>query len=111
NAALHLIAARLGDHVHDAAGRTAELGIGAVGDHLELLDGFERDVDGRALSAHLLAKEAVVVISAVETDVVEHAALAREGDLIAVWPLHDADAGRQRHEVLELATENGRVAD
>ena len=52
----------------------------------------ERDVDGRALAAHLLAEEAVVVVAAVEADVVEDAALAGERDLVAVRPLHDAHA-------------------
>ena len=47
-------------------------------DHLELADRFERDVDGRALAAGLLAEEAVVVVAAVEADVVEDAALAGE---------------------------------
>ena len=56
-------------------------------DHLEFLDRFERDVDGGALAAHLLAEEAVVVVAAVEADVVEHAALAGEVDLVAVGPL------------------------
>ena len=72
------VGAGLGDDVDDAAGGAAELGGGAGGDHLELLDRVERDVDRRALAAHLLAEEAVVVVAAVEADVVEDAALAGE---------------------------------
>ena len=107
-AAVHLVRARLGDHVDHAAGGAAELRVRAGGDDLELLDGVERDVDGRALAAHLLAEEAVVVVAAVEADVVEDAALAGERDLVAVRPLHDADARGQRQQILELAAENRR---
>ena len=64
----------------------------AGGDDLELLDRVERDVDGRALAARLLAEEPVVVVAAVEADVVEDAALSGERDLVAVRSLHDADA-------------------
>ena len=80
-------------------------------DHLELLDRVERDVDRRALAAHLLAEEPVVVVAAVEADVVEDAALAGEGDLVAVGPLHDADARRERQQVLELAAQDRRRLD
>jgi hypothetical protein len=38
------------------------------------------------LTAELLAEEAVVVVAAIKTDVVEDSALAREIDLIAVGP-------------------------
>ena len=82
-----LVRARLGDDVDDAAGGAAEFGVGAGRDDLELLDRFERDVDGRALPADLLAEEAVVVVAAVEADVVEDAALAGEVDLVAVGSL------------------------
>ena len=84
---MRLVRARLGDDVDHAAGGAAELGVGAGRDDLELLDRFERDVDGGALAAHLLAEEAVVVVAAVEADVVEDAALAGEVDLVAVRPL------------------------
>ena len=60
----------------------------------------------RALAADLLAEEAVVVVAAVEADVVEDAALAGERDLVAVRPLHDADARRERQQILELAAED-----
>ena len=48
-----------------------------------------------ALPAHLLAEESVVEVAAVHADVVEHASLAGERDLIAVGALDDAHAGRQ----------------
>src|SRR5207237_7620675 len=106
-----LIRARLGDDVDDASGGMAELGAGAGGDHLKLLDRLERDVDRRALPADLLAEEPVGVVAAVEADVVEDAALAGERDLVAVGALHDAHAGRQREEILELAPEDRRRLD
>src|SRR5439155_26387637 len=88
-----LVSARLGNDVDDAAGRVAERRACPRGDDLELLDGFEGDVDRCALAAHLLAEETVRVVAAVEADVVEHAALARERDLVAVRTLDDAHAG------------------
>ncbi len=109
--AVELVRAALGDDVDDAAGRAAELGAGSGGDDLKLFDGVERDVYGRALAAGLLAEEAVHVVAAVETDVVEDAALAREVDLVAVRPLHDGDVRRQRQQVFKLAPEDGEIAD
>src|SRR6185437_3554568 len=111
HAALDLIGARLGDDVDDAAGGAAVFGWGAGRHDLELLYRFERDVDGRALPAHLLAEEAVVVVAAIEADVVEHAALAGKVDLVAVGSLADADAGGQGEQVLELAPEDRRRLD
>ncbi len=106
--ALHLVRAGLRDHVHDAARRAPVLRVGAGRDDLELLDRLQSDVDRRALAAHLLAEEAIVVIATVEADVVEDAALPGERDLVAVRALDDADAGSEREEILELAAENRR---
>ena len=106
-----LVRPRLGDHVDDAPGRAAEFGVGAGRHDLKLLHGFERDVDRGALSAHLLTEKAVVVVAAVEADVVEHAALAGEGDFVAVRALDHADARREREEVFELAPQNRRRFD
>jgi hypothetical protein len=78
--------ARLGDDVDDATGSTTALRVRAAGDDLELLDRVERDVDGHPLAADLLAEEAVVVVAAVEADVVENPALARKGDRVTVRP-------------------------
>ena len=56
---------------HAACG-TAELGVGTAGHPPEnSLDGLERDIDCGALTAHLLAEEAVVVIAAVQRNVVK----------------------------------------
>ncbi len=106
-----VVAARFGDHVHDTARRAAEFGRRAAGDHLKLFHRVHRDVDRRTLASSLLAEEPVVVVAAVEADVVEDAALPGEGNLVAVGPLHDADTGRQRQQVLELPSENGRRLD
>ena len=86
NAAVHLVRTRFGDDVDDAARRATELRIRSTGHDLELLHRLQRDVDGRALAAHLLAEEAVVVVAAVEADVVEYAALS--GDCL----LYTSDA-------------------
>ena len=106
-----VVGAGLGDDVDDAAAGAAELGVGTAGHDLEFLDGFERDIDGSALAAGLLAEEAVVVIAAIERDVVEDAALAVDVDLVAVGALHDADAGRKREQIFELAAEHGSGLD
>ncbi len=105
------IAARLGDHVHDAASGSTELRRGAGRDHLEFLHRFERDVDRRALAACLLAEESVVVVAAVEADVVEDPPLACKGNLVSIRALDDADARCEGQHVLELAPENGNRFD
>ena len=46
------------------------------------------------MTAELLTEKAVVVIAAVEADVVEDAALAGEIYFVPIWSLNDADAGR-----------------
>ena len=86
---LRVVRAGLGDDVDHASGSAAELGRRAGGDHLELLDRVERDVDRGALAARLLAEEPVVVVAAVEADVVEDAALAGKADRVSVGSLDD----------------------
>ena len=110
-AAVQVVGARLRDDVDDAAGGAAELRVGPAGHDLELLDRLQRDVDRRALAAELFAEESVVVVAAIEADVVVHAALPIEGDLVAVRPLDDADAGSEGEQILELAAEDRRRAD
>jgi hypothetical protein len=80
DASLERVRSRLRDDVDDAAGRAAEFRGSAAGDDLELLDGIQRDVDRRALTTRLLAEESVVVVAAVEADVVEDAALTGKRD-------------------------------
>src|SRR3989304_389141 len=104
---MYVIGARLGNHVDDAARRAPELGAGTGRHHLELLDGVEGDVNRGALPAYLFAEEAVVVVAAVQADVVEHATLPVEVNLVAVGSLHDAHPGRQREQVLKLSSQNG----
>ncbi len=104
--AVRLVRAGLGDDVDHAACGAAELGRRSRRDDLELADGFERDVNGSALTASLLAEEAVVVVAAVEADVVEDPALAGETDLVSIGPLDDADAGGECEQILELPPEN-----
>src|ERR1700730_14086780 len=91
-AAVKIVGAGLGDDVNDSARGAAKFRIGTTGDDLELLYGFEGDVDRGALAAHLLAEEAVVVVSAIKADVVEDTALAVDVDFVAVGTLADADA-------------------
>ena len=100
------VGARLRDHVDDAAGGAAELCRRAGRDDLEFLDRVERDVDGCALPSRLFPEEPVVVVAAVQADVVEDAALTRERNLVAVRALDDADAWCQGEEVFELPAEN-----
>ena len=108
HAAVWLVRPRLGDDVDDAACGPAELRRRTCRNHLEFLDRFQRDVDRRALAAGLFAEEPVVVVAAVEADVVEDPALAGKRDLVAIRPLDDADAGGQGEEILEFSAENGQ---
>ncbi len=110
-ASVRLVRAGLGDDVDHASRGAPEFRRGARRNHLELLHRLERDVNRRALAPRLLAEEPVVVVPAVEADVVEHAALSRKRDLVAVRPLDDADAGREREQILELAAEDRRGLD
>jgi hypothetical protein len=105
---LRLVRARLRDAFTTRRGARTALAPVA---NLELLDGIQRDVDGRPLPAHLLAEKAVVVVAAVEADVVEHAPLACKRDFVSVRPLDDAHAGCQRQQILELAPEDRRGLD
>ena len=104
--AVNFVGAGLGNDVYHSTGGAAKLGAGARGNHLEFLDGVHGDVNLRALAADLFAEEAVVVVAAVEADVVEDAALAVEGDFIAVRALHDADAGGEGEQVFKLAAQH-----
>src|SRR5881628_2251394 len=108
---MEAIGAGLGDDVDYAAGGATKFRVRAAGHNLELLDGFETDVHGSALAAHLFAEEAVVVVAAVEADVVEDSTLAVDVDFVAVGALGDADAGGKCEQVFKFATENRRGGD
>lgn len=109
--AVVIICAGLGDDVDHAAGGAAIFSVSSAGDDLKFLYGFERDVSGSSLAAGLLAEEAVVVITAIEADVVEYAALPVDIDFIAVRSLGNADAGCQSEQVFKLATEDRDALD
>ena len=94
----------LGDHVHKTAGRAPELGVGAARDHHELLHGIEVEGKRRPLAAALLAKERVVEVRTVHRHVVVNAALARHGQLVAVWTLHDGHVRREQRQVEVVAS-------
>src|SRR2546425_8093176 len=102
SAAMNLVRTGFSDDVDYAAGGAAEFRVGAACNHLELLHRVQRDGDGRALAAELLAEETVVVIAAVEADVVEDAALAVEVDFITVGPLRDGHARCQDRKSTRL---------
>src|SRR5262245_42565886 len=108
---MNIVRAGFGNDVDDAAGGATEFSAGSVSDDLKLLDCFQRDVDGGALASELFPKKTVVVVAAVETDVIKDAALAGEIYFVAIWSLNDADARGQREEILKLASQNWRRAD
>src|SRR5262249_39235470 len=103
-AAVNLVGARFGYDVDNAARSASEFRAGAGRDDLKFLDGIQRDIDGGPLAPGLLSKEAVVIVTAVEADVVEDCTLAGEVYFIAVGSLHYADAGREREQVLEFSS-------
>ena len=109
--AVQIIGARLGNDVDHAASGAAELRVGPARHDLEFLDRLQRDVDRRTLAAKLLAEEPVVVVTAVEADVVVHASLAAEGDLVAIRALDDAHSRSEGEKILELPAQDGRRAD
>src|SRR6266571_4909216 len=75
-AAVDVVCPGFRNHVYDPACRASEFRAGAGGDHLEFLDCIQRDVDGSPLAAGLLTKEAVVVVTPIQADVVEDSSLA-----------------------------------
>src|SRR5260370_40324227 len=94
-AAVNVVCPRLRDAVHDAAASAAKFRAGAAGHDLKFLYGIQSDIDRSALPAKLLPEETVVVVSAIQADVVEDASLAVGIDFVAVGSLHDANARRQ----------------
>ena len=108
-AAVYIVRPGFGDDVDYTAGRAAELGAGAGGHDLELPHGFHADVHGSPLASDLFAEESIVVVAAIEGNVVEDAALPGKVDLVAVRALHDADSGRECQQILEFAPEHGSV--
>src|SRR5512138_524428 len=95
DAAVNIVGARLRYHVDNTAGGAAKLGRGTRCYHLKFLDGVERNVDGGTLSPELLAEKAIVVVAAVEADVVEDSSLSGKSDLIAIRSLDHANSGRE----------------
>src|SRR5437868_1738993 len=98
---MEFVRTRLCDHIDHAPAGPPKFGVGAAGHNLELFYRFQGDIDGRALAPRLFAEEAVVIVPAIETDVVENATLSVKVDLVAIRTLHDACAGRKREKVLE----------
>ena len=101
---LHVVRARLRDHVDEARHRSAELRIRAVGDDDHLFHRIEIERERRTLSAALLAEERIVEVGAVDGDVVRDSLLSVDRQLIAVGSLHDRHAGRELREVEEVAS-------
>jgi hypothetical protein len=54
----------------------------------------------------VLAKLTVVVVTAVEANVIENTALAGKVDLVSVRALRNADAGSQSEQILKLPAED-----
>src|SRR5580765_3374382 len=109
--AVEIVCPRFGDHVDDPSSGSAVLSIRTRGDHLEFLHGIKSDVDRRTLTAGLLAKETVVIVPAVEADVVENATLACEIYFVAVRALCDGNTWRQRQKVFEFSAKDRCVLD
>jgi hypothetical protein len=103
---VHVVCARLRDDVDHAAGSPSKLSTRSARNNLKLFHCFERDIDCGALSAELFTEESVVVVAAIQTDVVEDSALTREVDLIAVGTLCDADVWCECQQVFEFSSEN-----
>src|SRR5204863_262657 len=85
-AAMVRVAARLGDHVDEAAGGAPELRRVSRRDDLEFLHRFLRKGEGRAraLTAPDAAEERLVVVGTVDADVRVDAALTGERELVTL---------------------------
>src|SRR5262249_40449620 len=106
---MQLVGAGLCYPVDDAPRRASQLRPGAARDPLGFLDRIECNVDSGTLPAHLLPEEAVVVVAAIKTDVVEDSTLPGKADLIAVGPLHYAYAGSEREQIFKFPAQNRRL--
>ncbi len=100
---MDLVGSGFCDDVDHATSRAAKFRVRATGDNLELLHCIERDVNGCTLTAELLAKETVVVVTTVEADVVEDTALTVEVDLVAVGALGNRDTRSESQQVFKFA--------
>ena len=101
---MELIGPRFRDHVHHAACGAPKFRRGSGCNHLKFLHSIERDIDSGALSANLLAKKAVIVIAAIQADVVVDSALSSEIDFVAIRTLDDAYARSKRQQIFELSS-------
>jgi len=90
NRALDLVRARLGDHVHEARARSAELGRRSARRDDDLLNGVQVEGEGRPLPTALLAEERVVEVRSIDRDVVVDSTLSRH-------------VGREEREIEEIA--------
>ncbi len=109
--AVQLIRARLRHHVHEAAGGTAELGVGARRRHHDLLHGVEVECEGRTLATALLAEERIIEVGAVDRDVVVNSLLPTDRQLVAVRTLDDRHVGREQRQVQVVAPVVGQPRD
>src|SRR5207253_8162444 len=98
-----LIGAGLRDDVDETGARPAELGRRAPGGDDDLLHGVEVERERWALAAALLSEEGVVEVGSVHRDNVEDAALAGDGELVAIRPLHDRDVGCEQRQIEVVA--------
>ena len=89
---MHSVCTRFCNDVDNSTCRAPIFGAGTCRNHLKFLDCFKCDVNGRTLSAGLFPKKSIVVIAAIEADIVENSALARKIDFVTVWPLRNAYA-------------------
>ncbi len=104
--AVQLVRPGLGDHVDEAAARAAELRVGAVGDHDDLVHGVhgvQVEGEGGTLAAPLLPEKGIVEVGAVHRDVVVDAALAGDGEFLSVGSLDDRDVRGQQRQVEKIA--------
>src|SRR5215203_2189064 len=103
---MNVIRTGLGNDVDDSARRTSKLSARASRNNLKLFYRLQCDIDRRALSAELFAKESVVVVASIERNVVEDSALTREIDFVAVGTLRNAYTGCECKQVFKFSSQN-----
>ena len=107
--AVKFVGAGFRHHIHESAGTAAELRWRSVGHHLEFADRVQIHRERRALAAALFPKKGVVIVRAINRNVVVDALLPIDGNLIAIGPLHNGNPWGQAHQVEKIASVVGQI--
>ena len=106
---MHVVGARLGDHVDEPAVGAAHFRRRAAANHLELADGGLRKEEHAFVAAALVSLQRVVEIGAVDGDVRVDRSLTGDDETVPITFLRDGR--RQLHELGEVASADWQHLD